>query len=181
MDPVRFSLLSHHCLTTVTGQPSEAICQLAEVHENVKCPMLTFNGVRWNEVNTFNTASIVVVAMTNWESDFGPKSSLCFFLNKTISYQCEGTVHRVQPLMIYWPCPWVCTWIWAQLLTWVIVCWNCRSFKSFNPPPSNIINTDRSRKLSQFAHQDLPCNPVYLFHLYACQPPLFENLNSHFY
>lgn len=105
MDLVRFSLLSHHCLTTVTGsgtsQPSEAICQLAEVHENVTYPMLTFNGVRWNEVNTFNTASIAVVAMTNCES--------------------------------------------VQLLTWVIVCWNCRSFKSFNSPPSNIINTDRSR------------------------------------
>lgn len=64
MGPVRFSLLSHQCLTTVTGsgtsQPSEAICQLAEVHENVTCPMSTFNGVEGNEVNTFNAASIAL-------------------------------------------------------------------------------------------------------------------------
>lgn len=64
MDLVRFSLLSHHCLTTVTGsgtsQPSEAICQLAKVHENVTCPMLTFNDVRGNEVITFNTANIAL-------------------------------------------------------------------------------------------------------------------------
>lgn len=55
MDLVRFSLFSHHCLTTVTGsgtsQSSEGICQLAEVHENVTCPALTFNGVGENGVN----------------------------------------------------------------------------------------------------------------------------------
>lgn len=46
----------------------------------------------------------------------------------------KGFHTAVQSVVIHWP--WACSCIWVQLLTWLIVCWCCKSFKAFKSPAS---------------------------------------------